>query len=156
MAETFVRDDINSYVARNIFGRFSKRSAIAALAAVAVVSVGIYGVYAWGWSLEVVTYMAIPVCIAIGVICLHSHHGLKSEKWLPLMLKDRAEPEQLTLTVPTFEVSVPKKMKAEVREGKRREKTAMKSRKLEQEAVPAGIAEAMAEASFRNDGRNPR
>lgn len=156
MAETFVRDDINSYVARNIFGRFSKRSAIAALAAVAVVSVGIYGVYAWGWSLEVVTYMAIPVCIAIGVICLHSHHGLKSEKWLPLMLKDRAEPEQLTLTVPTFEVSVPKKTKAEVREGKRREKTAMKSRKLEQEAVPAGIAEAMAEASFRNDGRNPR
>ena len=156
MAETFVRDDINSYVARNVFGRFSKRSAIAALAAVAVVSVGIYGVYAWGWSLEVVTYMAIPVCIAIGVICLHSHHGLKSEKWLPLMLKDRAEPEQLTLTVPTFEVSVPKKTKAEVREGKRREKTAMKSRKLEQEAVPAGIAEAMAEASFRNDGRNPR
>lgn len=156
MAETFVRDDINSYVARNIFGRFSKRSAIAALTAVAVVSVGIYGVYAWGWSLEVVTYMAIPVCIAIGVICLHSHHGLKSEKWLPLMLKDRAEPEQLTLTVPTFEVSVPKKTKAEVREGKRREKTAMKSRKLEQEAVPAGIAEAMAEASFRNDGRNPR
>ena len=156
MAETFVRDDINSYVARNIFGRFSKRSAIAALAAVAVVSVGIYGVYAWGWSLEVVTYMAIPVCIAIGVICLHSHHGLKSEKWLPLMLKDRAEPEQLTLTVPTFEVSVPKKTKAEVREGKRREKTAMKSRKLEQEAVPAGIAEAMTEASFRNDGRNPR
>lgn len=156
MAETFVRDDINSYVARNIFGRFSKRSAIAALAAVAVVSVGIYGVYAWGWSLEVVTYMAIPVCIAIGVICLHSHHGLKSEKWLPLMLKDRAEPEQLTLTVPTFEVSVPKKTKAEAREGKRREKTAMKSRKLEQEAVPAGIAQAMAEASFRNDGRNPR
>lgn len=156
MAETFVRDDINSYVARNIFGRFSKRSAIAALAAVAVVSVGIYGVYAWGWSLEVVTYMAIPVCIAIGVICLHSHHGLKSEKWLPLMLKDRAEPEQLTLTVPTFEVSVPKKTKAEVREGKRREKTAMKSRKLEQEAVPAGIAQAMAEASFRNDWRNPR
>lgn len=156
MAETFVRDDINNYVARNIFGRFSKRSAIAALAAVAVVSVGIYGVYAWGWSLEVVTYMAIPVCIAIGVICLHSHHGLKSEKWLPLMLKDRAEPEQLTLTVPTFEVSVPKKTKAEVLEGKRREKTAMKSRKLEQEAVPAGIAEAMAEASFRNDGRNPR
>lgn len=156
MAETFVRDDINSYVARNIFGRFSKRSAIAALAAVAVVSVGIYGVYAWGWSLEVVTYMAIPVCIAIGVICLHSHHGLKSEKWLPLMLKDRAEPEQLTLTVPTFEVSVPKKTKAEVREGKRREKTAMKSRKLEQEAVPAGIAQAMAKASFRNDGRNPR
>ncbi len=156
MAETFVRDDINSYVARNIFGRFSKRSAIAALAAVAVVSVGIYGVYAWGWSLEVVTYMAIPVCIAIGVICLHSHHGLKSEKWLPLMLKDRAEPEQLTLTVPTFEVSVPKKTRAEVREGKRREKTAMKSRKLEQEAVPAGIAQAMAEASFRNDGRNPR
>lgn len=156
MAETFVRDDINSYVARNIFGRFSKRSAIAALAAVAVVSVGIYGVYAWGWSLEVVTYMAIPVCIAIGVICLHSHHGLKSEKWLPLMLKDRAEPEQLTLTVPTFEVSVPKKTKAEVREGKRREKTAMKSRKLEQEAVPAGIAQAMAEASFRDDGRNPR
>lgn len=156
MAETFVRDDINSYVARNIFGRFSKRSAIAALAAVAVVSVGIYGVFAWGWSLEVVTYMAIPVCIAIGVICLHSHHGLKSEKWLPLMLKDRAEPEQLTLTVPTFEVSVPKKTKAEVREGKRREKTAMKSRKLEQEAVPAGIAQAMAEASFRNDGRNPR
>lgn len=156
MAETFVRDDINSYVARNIFGRFSKRSAIAALAAVAVVSVGIYGVYAWGWSLEVVTYMAIPVCITIGVICLHSHHGLKSEKWLPLMLKDRAEPEQLTLTVPTFEVSVPKKTKAEVREGKRREKTAMKSRKLEQEAVPAGIAQAMAEASFRNDGRNPR
>lgn len=156
MAETFVRDDINNYVARNIFGRFSKRSAIAALAAVAVVSVGIYGVYAWGWSLEVVTYMAIPVCISIGVICLHSHHGLKSEKWLPLMLKDRAEPEQLTLTVPTFEVSVPKKTKAEVREGKRREKTAMKSRKLEQEAVPAGIAQAMAEASFRNDGRNPR
>lgn len=156
MAETFVRDDINSYVARNIFGRFSKRSAIAALAAVAVVSVGIYGVYAWGWSLEVVTYMAIPVCIAIGVICLHSHHGLKSEKWLPLMLKDRAEPEQLTLMVPTFEVSVPKKTRAEVREGKRREKTAMKSRKLEQEAVPAGIAQAMAEASFRNDGRNPR
>ena len=156
MAETFVRDDINSYVARNIFGRFSKRSAIAALAAVAVVSVGIYGVYAWGWSLEVVTYMAIPVCIAIGVICLHSHHGLKSVKWLPLMLKDRAEPEQLTLTVPTFEVSVPKKTRAEVREGKRREKTAMKSRKLEQEAVPAGIAQAMAEASFRNDGRNPR
>ena len=156
MAETFVRDDINNYVARNIFGRFSKRSAIAALAAVAVVSVGIYGVYAWGWSLEVVTYMAIPVCIAIGVICLHSHHGLKSEKWLPLMLKDRAEPEQLTLTVPTFEMSVPKKTKAEVREGKRREKTAMKSRKLEQEAVPAGIAQAMAEASFRNDWRNPR
>lgn len=156
MAETFVRDDINNYIARNIFGRFSKRSAIAALAAVAVVSVGIYGVYAWGWSLEVVTYMAIPVCIAIGVICLHSHHGLKSEKWLPLMLKDRAEPEQLTLTVPTFEVSVPKKTKAEVREGKRREKTAMKSRKLEQEAVPAGIAQAMAEASFRNDWRNPR
>ena len=44
MAETFVRDDINNYVARNIFGRFSKRSAIAALGAVAVVSVGIYGV----------------------------------------------------------------------------------------------------------------
>ena len=88
MAETFVRDDINNYVARNIFGRFSKRSAIAALAAVAVVTVGIYGVYAWGWSLDIVTYMAIPVCVAIGVIGLHSHHGLKSEKWLPLMLKD--------------------------------------------------------------------
>lgn len=156
MAETFVRDDINNYVARNIFGRFSRRSAIAALAAAAVVSVGIYGVYAWGWSLEVVTYMAIPVCIAIGVIGLHSHHGLKSEKWLPLMLKDRAEPEQLTLTVPTFEVSVPKKTKAEVREERRREKTAMKSRKLEQEAVPAGIAQAMAEASVREDRRNPR
>ena len=156
MAETFVRDDINNYVARNIFGRFSKRTAIAALAAAAVVSVGIYGVYAWGWSLEIVTYMAIPVCIAIGVIGLHSHHGLKSEKWLPLMLKDRAEPEQLTLTVPTFEVSVPKKTKAEVREERRREKTAMKSRKLEQEAVPAGIAQAMAEASVREDRRNPR
>ena len=52
MAETFVRDDINNYVARNIFGRFSKRSAIAALAAVAVVSVGIYGVYAWDCSKE--------------------------------------------------------------------------------------------------------
>lgn len=156
MAETFVRDDINNYVARNIFGRFSKRSAIAALVAAAVVSIGIYGVYAWGWSLEIVTYMAIPVCIAIGVIGLHSHHGLKSEKWLPLMLKDRAEPEQLTLTVPTFEVSVPKKTKAEVREERRREKTAMKSRKLEQEAVPAGIAQAMAEASVREDRRNPR
>ena len=107
MAETFVRDDINNYVARNIFGRFSKRSAIAALAAVAVVTVGIYGVYAWGWSLDIVTYMAIPVCVAIGVIGLHSHHGLKSEKWLPLMLKDRTEPDQLTLAVPTFEVAVP-------------------------------------------------
>ena len=156
MAETFVRDDINNYVARNIFGRFSRRSAIAALATAAVVSVGIYGVYAWGWSLEIVTYMAIPVCIGIGVIGLHSHHGLKSEKWLPLMLKDRAEPEQLTLTVPTFEESEPQKTKAEVREERRREKTARKSRKLEQEAVPAGIAQAMAEASVRNDGRNPR
>ena len=52
MAETFVRDDINNYVARNIFGHFSKRSAVAALAAASVVSVGIYGVYAWGWNLE--------------------------------------------------------------------------------------------------------
>ncbi len=156
MAETFVRDDINNYVARNIFGRFSKRSAIAALAAVAVVSVGIYGVYAWDWSLDIVTYMAIPVCVAIGVIGLHSHHGLKSEKWLPLMLKDRAEPDQLMLAVPTFEVAVPKKSKAEVREQKRRDKVARKARKLEQEAVPAGIAQAMAEASVRNDGRNPR
>ena len=92
MAETFVRDDINNYVARNIFGHFSKRPAVAALAAASVVSVGIYGVYAWGWNLEAVTYLAIPVCVAIGVIGLHSHHGLKSEKWLPLMLKDRAEP----------------------------------------------------------------
>lgn len=156
MAETFVRDDINNYVARNIFGHFSKRSAVAALAAASVVSVGIYGVYAWGWSLEVVTYMAIPVCIAIGVIGLHSHHGLKSEKWLPLMLKDRAEPDQLTLTVPTFEVSVPKKTKAEVREQKRRDKAARKARKLEQEAVPAGIAQAMAEVSTEDDRRNPR
>lgn len=156
MAETFVRDDINNYVARNIFGRFSKRSAIAALGAVAVVSVGIYGVYAWGWSLDIVTYTVIPICVAIGVIGLHSHHGLKSEKWLPLMLKDRAEPDQLTLTVPTFEVAVPKKTKAEVRDQKRRDKAARKARKLEQEAVPAGIAQAMAEASVRNDGRNPR
>lgn len=51
MAETFVRDDINNYVARNIFGHFSKRSAVAALAAASVVSVGIYGVYAWDWNL---------------------------------------------------------------------------------------------------------
>lgn len=69
---------------------FPSRSAVAALAAASVVSVGIYGVYAWDWNLEAVTYLAIPVCVAIGVIGLHSHHGLKSEKWLPLMLKDRA------------------------------------------------------------------
>ena len=109
MAETFVRDDINNYVARNIFGHFSKRSAVAALAAASVVSVGIYGVYAWDWNLEAVTYLAIPICVGIGVIGLHSHHGLKSEKWLPLMLKDRAEPDQLMLAVPTFEVATPKK-----------------------------------------------
>lgn len=83
MAETFVRDDINNYVARNIFGHFSKRSAVAALAAASVVSVGIYGVYAWGWNLEAVTYLAIPVCVGIGVIGLHSHHGLKSENGCP-------------------------------------------------------------------------
>lgn len=109
-----------------------------------------------GLDLDIVAYMAIPVCVAIGVIGLHSHHGLKSEKWLPLMLKDRTEPDQLTLAVPTFEVAVPKKTKAEVREQKRREKAARKARKFEQEAVPAGIAQAMAEASVRNDGRNPR
>ncbi|RHI86336.1 PrgI family mobile element protein [Collinsella sp. AM13-34] len=156
MAETFVRDDINNYVARNIFGHFSKRSAVAALAAASVVSVGIYGVYAWDWNLEAVTYLAIPVCVAIGVIGLHSHHGLKSEKWLPLMLKDRAEPDQLMLAVPTFEVAVPKKTRAELRKEKRRKKAAKKARKVEQETVPAGIAQAMAEVSIDNDRRNPR
>lgn len=156
MAETFVRDDINNYVARNIFGHFSKRSAVAALAAASVVSVGIYGVYAWGWNLEAVTYLAIPVCVAIGVIGLHSHHGLKSEKWLPLMLKDRAEPDQLMLAVPTFEVATPKKTRVELRKEKRREKAAKKARKVEQETVPAGIAQAMAEVSIDNDRRNPR
>ena len=59
---------------------FSKRSAVAALAAASVVSVGIYGVYAWDWNLEAVTYLAIPICVGIGVIGLHSHHGLKSGK----------------------------------------------------------------------------
>ena len=121
-----------------------------------VVSVGIYGVYAWDWNLEAVTYLAIPVCVAIGVIGLHSHHGLKSEKWLPLMLKDRAEPDQLMLAVPTFEVAVPKKTRAELRKEKRRKKAAKKARKVEQETVPAGIAQAMAEVSIDNDRRNPR
>lgn len=156
MAETFVRDDINNYVARNIFGHFSKRSAVAALAAASVVSVGIYGVYAWDWNLEAVTYLAIPVCVGIGVIGLHSHHGLKSEKWLPLMLKDRAEPDQLMLAVPTFEVATPKKTRAELCKEKRREKAAKKARKAEQETVPAGIAQAMAEVSTEDDRRNPR
>ncbi len=156
MAETFVRDDINNYVARNIFGRFSKRSAIAAVAAIAVVAGGIYGVYRWNWDLQVVTYAVIPICIVIGIVGLHSHHGLKSEKWIPLMLKDREEPEELVLEGPGFEVEAPRRTRSEKREEKRRAKTAAKERKKEMETEPAGIAQAMAEASVMNDRRDPR
>ena len=72
------------------------------------------------------------------------------------MLKDRAEPDQLMLAVPTFEVAAPKKTRAELRKEKRRKKAANKARKVEQETVPAGIAQAMAEVSIDNDRRNPR
>ena len=127
MAETFVRDDINNYVARNIFGHFSKRSAVAALAAASVVSVGIYGVYAWDWNLEAVTYLAIPVCVGIGVIGSIRTMASNRKNGCP-HAEGPGRARSAHARGADFRGRDAKKDSAELRKEKRREKAAKKAR----------------------------
>lgn len=144
--EVPIRQDPNQYSPRNIFGVFDARTFAVAVAIVAVVTPIVICTVTFNISSTVATILCILVIMPIAVFGLVKRHGMNTEKWLPLTMKEHNAPAETRWEPDGINyVGKPqaKLTRSQRRIEKKATKIAAKSRRKETETEGSALTDAL-------------
>lgn len=104
MKEAIVNDDLRSYSARNVFGVFTRRTAITGFIACVVAGTVTWASIRLGFDVEAAFALIVVLCAPIGAVGLVKVHELNSEKWIPLEMAERRSPAEMVLSPAVFQM----------------------------------------------------
>lgn len=104
MHEVKVHADPRTYDPRNIFGAFTRRGAICGAAVIAIVSLAVWAVAARGVNETLAWALALPASVAVGVMALWDTHGLKTERSVPLIVREQRSSRLMTWAPPVLRI----------------------------------------------------
>lgn len=158
MKEAIVNDDLRSYSARNVFGVFTRRSAITGFIACVVAGTITAVAIKFGIDVEIAFFAIVVLCAPIGAVGLVKVHDLNSEKWMPLEMAERRTPTEMVLTPAVFQMERErvKKSKREVRAEKKRLRAVEAEVSTETETQPSLlVATSIKDDNKKEAGVNP-
>lgn len=136
MAEAKIHDDPSQHEPRNVFGKFTKRQALAGSLCAAIMTAAVALVFKFGLPLEPVVILGALACMPAGVLAMSPIRGLHAEKWIPLAMDERKAPKELTWGPRRLILEVPEERptRAEARARRREHKRDVAERKGEVES----------------------